>query len=362
MKTSKCSYRLFLISFSISVIPILLLISAFNFIVDPDAVFNTINWEGFNKKMEIDYSCCVQRSLQIIRHKPQAILLGSSRVQCGFDEQDLTALIKIPSYNAGIPGSYFEIVYHYFKHAIYNQPNLKNVVIGLDLFMFTKNRKCHPEFSIARLNKARLCLDDFCNLLLSFNHFQKSLSIVFKNAFDINLIKKNEPTDPDAFSRWWIEHIFKKDEPYALWKSCSYQINLFRDLVQECNLRNIDLKVFFAPPQAIYWEGLYLHGLWPKLEQLKRDLCHIYPIWDFSGINCITTREVEQSNCPLYLEYSHFNPCVGKIILNKIYGVDDPYPSFGVLLTPNNIEESLDYSRALIIERVNSYAPDSKNP
>jgi hypothetical protein len=99
------------------------------------------------------------------------------------------------------------------------------------------------------------------------------------------------------------------------------------------------------------------------VEQWKRDLVTIlaedaarhpgqeaFVLWDFSGYNSITTEEVPpggdtDTEMRWYWEASHYKKEVGDMMLEKIFGSNDPAheipDDFGIRLTVENIDEQL---------------------
>lgn len=143
----------------------------------------------------------------------------------------------------------------------------------------------------------------------------------------------------------FLEMLFTSKDVYEHYRLDPEKINFFQKLVHRCQEKGIELKVFFSPTQAIYWEVIYRKGLWPILEELKHSLSSIYPIWDFSGFNCVTTSPLEGQGS-LYYECSHYRPAVGKMILDKMFNDANAAVDFGYLLTPKSIEDILKNIRA----------------
>jgi hypothetical protein len=78
------------------------------------------------------------------------------------------------------------------------------------------------------------------------------------------------------------------------------------------------------------------------LEKLKRQISAIYPVWDFSGFNCVTTQSLEKNGPSLYYECSHFRPYTGRLILAKLFEKTDEPLGFGYLLTAESVEAALE--------------------
>ena len=73
------------------------------------------------------------------------------------------------------------------------------------------------------------------------------------------------------------------------------------------------------------------------VEQGKREIVKIIPVWDFSGYNSITS---EDKN---YRDSSHFYGKIGDLILNRIMGVqEEKVPDdFGIWVSERNLEAHL---------------------
>jgi hypothetical protein len=105
---------------------------------------------------------------------------------------------------------------------------------------------------------------------------------------------------------------------------------------------SIKLNIFIPPMHAIHLEKYYIEGSWNLLETWKREVVKIAPVWDFSGYNSITTEPISES-MKNYIDSSHYRKEVGDLVLNRIlnYQIDTVPDDFGVLITPENIEQHL---------------------
>ncbi len=109
--------RLFLFSLLILTFSII----GFNFFIDPFKTFDTKKVERINQiKVEVEHHARLYKALDIIRQKPKAIIIGSSRVMAGFNPDHLTEIIGEYTYNAGLSGAGFEEIFHYIEHVIQN--------------------------------------------------------------------------------------------------------------------------------------------------------------------------------------------------------------------------------------------------
>src|SRR5436190_386434 len=114
--------NLFLYSLSIGS-----LVIAFNFFIDPYNVHPVTQWQGINHKKLENHTRLVV-ALNTIRHQPKAIVLGTSR-SAYIDQQSMEKFCEGPFYNSAIRGANFDEMYAYFLHALYQQPDLKSVIV-----------------------------------------------------------------------------------------------------------------------------------------------------------------------------------------------------------------------------------------
>ncbi len=350
----KVPERVFLIIFISCSLSAVVLIGLFNYFIDPFGYFYTPTWEGYNeKKLPGNVQERFDRVVRIISQKPQAILLGSSRVRAGFAASSMEHIVGYPAYKAAFSGARFNEIFAYFEHALVNQPELKAVFIGLDFFAFSKNLPPVAEYSEERMRRSSLSMNDLFKLLLSQatlkfsykTHEHNRDPMKFETVDRIHVkIDKDDYVDlgtpmienPQDFLKAEKKMIF---DDYEIDEK---KVEMFRKIVQTCKKRNIDLKVAFCPAHAHYWETIYQCGLWSEFENLKRQLSAIYPIYDFSGYSDFNTEVLSKETSSTYFfELSHFTPHYGNIILDKVYNIKDRCPDSGFLLNAESIEPHL---------------------
>lgn len=354
----KNPHHTFLKCFSWLFFPVITGIAFVNLVVDPLAFFNTPRIAQFNAvKTEGNNKVRLFKAQDLLRERPTSVIFGSSRVMAGFDPQDIKNVTQGTAYNAGIVAANFAEIYEYFLHALYCQPKLETVIIGLDAFCFNAYEKVKddmPKF----LHGSRSMWKERLDALFSYSALEASWSTVKLNysgaaaqgflrsgffnpryAGDIEanpLIKDGEV----AFVRK-LHH----EGMYKQFRIDYESLDKFQDLVRICKEKCIKLKVFINPVQAVYWEGLYQHGYWEILAELKRNLAVIYPVWDFSGFNLVTVQCRAPGENVLYYETSHFQPILGKVILDILFEQNESPIQFGRLLSAENIEECLRLDR-----------------
>lgn len=319
----------------------LILMASFHYVIDPFGVYFSQPIKGLNDfKVELDNRFTV--ASKIISYKPKTISFGTSRIAAGLDGDVLREYSQNePYFNAGFSGAGFDEIYAYFLHALHIQPDLKTVILGIDLFSFGEARKPQVDFCEERLMKNFLTLKDTKYSLLSSKALSRSLECIYRSVTKIPadnvIIKMGDKT--------FLKALVNSKDYYHDFKIDPDKIQKFRSLVDICRENSIDLKVFTCPVRVVYWEVYWENGLWPQVEDLKRQLCAIHPLWDFTGYNPITTETLDMDGKPLYHECSHFSHHVGGLLMKRMYGLPSPIDTIGYLLTPETVES--DFAKIL---------------
>lgn len=348
-------YNKFIFKFIIvSFLPVMS-VGVFNYIVDPYDVFDTPNYFGINHdKPKKDSNDRQFKAIDITRIRPTTIIIGSSRAKQGIDPEHPT-LAKDPStYNLAINGPNVYEVRRYLEHAIANQPNLKEVILGIDFFMFNANLKNQPSFSEARLGIKHIAIGDAVNALFSIDTYhisQETIEASLKepnksDRFGENGFMPNRKFN-DGNTKWRFEQAIKLYfQLHSTYELSDRYLQDFQKIVTLCQEKNISLKVFISPAHATDLEAIRVTGKWQVMEQWQRKIANIIPVWDFSGYNSVTTESIKDV-MKNYADNSHYSSSIGNYILDRLgnYQMDKVPQDFGVLLTPENIESHLQKMR-----------------
>lgn len=335
----------------IAAIP-LFLVGAFNWAIDPQDIFKSPNFRQINHvKVNKDNNDRLYKAIDIIRLKPTNIIVGSSRTKQGIDPESPVLKTAENYYNLAINGPNFYEVKRYIEHAVYNQANLKQIILGVDFFMFNQDLENQPTFNDSRLEKKHITVNDGVQNLFSLDVLGKSLETIKASQKSPDTI--NDDYGDNGFmpnrnfnngeSIWRfhqsIKLFFSLHSEYQL--SQSY-LNDFQEIVELCKKNNIELIIFISPSHATNWESIYTMERWEIFEQWKRDLVALTPVWDFSGYNSITTEPIAKY-MKNYVDNSHYTPEIGDLILQRIFKQQTAKipQDFGILLTPQNIESHL---------------------
>lgn len=351
------SYSNFNKWFLLTLITFMLLVVIFNITVDPYGIYKTPNFLGINHvKTQKNSNDRLYKAIDIIRTQPLTIFLGSSRTKQGLDPTHPALANTQPAYNLAIDSANIYEVMRYLQHTIKNQPQLKQVIFGVDFFMFNKLLTNRPGFDEYRLEKKNFILTDIMNSLFSLDTFEVSKETMLTSW-----------QDPDKNKYYYAENGFA---PYTEYKNgqtkwnFQYSLGLylnryhyyqfseqylrdFQEIVNLCQKNKIKLIVFISPAHATQWEAIQASGKWKVFENWKKELVQLTSIWDFSGYNTVTIEPIKDVMVN-YADNSHYVKPVGDLIINRILSYqDNKVPSdFGVLVTRENIEFHLAKIRA----------------
>ena len=326
-----------------------------NWLIDPQDVFNTPNYLDVNHiKPHKDKNDRLFKAIDITRIKPKIIIVGSSRTKQGINPKHPVFAQNSGVYNLAINGPNFYEVRRYVEHAIYNQPDLKEIILGIDFFMFNASFDNQPSFSESRLEKKHLTLDDGIKVLFSLDTLNNSKDsiiaskqiTVIEDSYGENGFMPNRNADKEENIWRFNQSIKLYFTLHSNYKFSEQYWSDFEKTVKLCQQNNIKLKVFISPSHATQWESIYITNRWEVFEDWKRKIVQLTPVWDFSGYNSVTTEKINNlmNN---YVDNSHYSPDIGDLIINRIfdYQIGKVPDDFGVLLTTGNIEEHIDNIR-----------------
>lgn len=385
-------YKNFLVGFFVSLMIFPLFLVLFVIIIDPFSKFDLISLPGINtfKSQNINMARLF-KAHQILKRKPQNIILGSSRVELGLDP-DHPAWKKIPgsTYNAAMSGIGIFELNKMLQHSFYASNKINIALIGLDFIMFNAHRE-EVIFvtEVSDFDERRLLKSETDNpykaFLCDLPYFIGTPAL--KLSGGTLLTQKKDPLTTFYYqngqrSDEFMEEIIKKAGPRAMFSSQEWAyirkiwraghkrryclrspaahntLNTFRELVRFAYAHNINIRFFTTPIHARMILAIRQAGLWPQFEEWKREVTKIiyeeaknfkaepFVFWDFCGFFPVNEEQIpdEASRTPMkyYFEGSHFNRKVGDIITSYLIGNNVPHHNtFGKRLTPQNIESYL---------------------
>lgn len=329
------------IFFLVSLVP-LVGVATINYTIDPYGVFAFPKIDRVNNlKPKQKNTGRIYKSFDIRRIKPQIVLLGSSRVEDGLNSQHPALIKRGNTYNLGFQaGNTYEIL-RYLEHTINQQPELEQVILGIDFFMFNKFLPNQNTFDERRLSKA-YPIKDSLNFLLSIDALNSS-----KNTLITSLKAQNQPIERSQKQfQFWLQEFLQNQQLYGNYTLSQDRLNTLQSIVDLCRQHNIELKIFISPTHATQYEAIASAELWTTFEQWKKEIVKITPVWDFATYNSVTTETIGD-RMENYIDNSHYSEETGNLVLNRIlaYDLEKVPEDFGILITEKNIVSHLDNNR-----------------
>ena len=342
---------------------ILLSAASFNIFVDPYGIWpapRVHQWNWSKPKQNLHQR--LFRAADIAYRQPTTVILGSSRVIYSLSPQHPALSKYQPAYNSGLSSANMYEELRYFQHALYHQPDLKLVIIGLDFFSFNRYIKNRPDFSESRLARPFLLSSDSLVTTLSWSVLLDSRETLKRNQAtpDVQLFSRDgfgqypeelKETQSSGYRLKAFEHSitshFRSPEVLGTYQISEFQLANFQKIVDICRKQNIELRLFISPTHVADLEAIYAAGLWPEFENWKRRLVEIAPIWDFSGYTSINSEKISDQMLN-YWDSHHYRRRVGDKILNTILDSSQSSQSTNWPITPltqRNIEQRLQETR-----------------
>ncbi|WP_313893769.1 hypothetical protein [Psychrobacillus sp.] len=382
----KKKYRTWNLAVIILCMLTIVFIVAVNYLVNPYNIFESPTYEGFNEQ-KIETKEYILKEKDLVNQKPDTIFLGSSRTFLGLDPSYYKKMVGEKAYNVGLAGASMDVELKYFEYVLKSNPKLKRVIIGLDFEAFNIFGTTPLGFSEERLSSKRWIKEDLFLNLFTIQAFIDSMRVIHENRNNISNLTQDTLLEDGSFNESvqlnihqemlnsghnrFYEHLQEylvSEQLLAKYELSNKNISYFKQLVDLCEENQIELIAFIQPAHALQWTGIEKAGLWEQLEQWKKEIVHITPVWDFSGYNSITTTSAE--NFDVYFDQAHYRKKVGNLILHKTLQIDaEKVPSdFGVYLTEENIQSHLYKIRAdrdawmadnpLIMQRIDELLPE----
>lgn len=329
----------------ISLICVLTIIALFNIVIDPYNVFMSPDL-GFNSlKPEAKRQERLTKiiGLKLDKKKIDAVFIGSSRVDWSINAQNYFELTGKHAENMGIVGLNFNEYLDLARLCVKIHPEIKNVYMGLDFYMFNKNHKYNQEH-IKFNTSEKLTTQELATVVFSGDTTVSSFITLFRN-----VLPKADKTK--MYSRMGTTHLFHNKLIYIYFDNCFRQYyehyeNLafntdnykkIQELQNELKKQNINLIFFYTPEHYTSLNVIWNSGVWDIYEKWKKDFTEIAQVWDFDYYNkindCIVNEDIKY-----FSDASHASEITGKIMMKTMLGLDNIY---GRLNTKQNIDNYL---------------------
>jgi hypothetical protein len=278
---------------------------------------------------------------ELIFRRPEnfnSFLFGSSRVSVMDVAKITTGRFYNMSYSQGLPAQHLAIIKSFLQRGI----KIKSVVVGLDEFCFLLSasahqkqllRMMHPDaggpgrpeiFGMYFFRKPSLDeLGRWRDRVL----YGKMEGRIVMNHLGVHLGWRQKEIILQTIKKPIFQFSIQKYEPITYGqKEIDEAFVAIEELISLSRIHGFSLTFFIAPFYSNFYAN-YAEGLL----NIKERLARLTDYYDFSGINSITTNDMN------YYEESHYRYCVGDMMIKRMFGDPTGIPAdFGVLVTRQN--------------------------
>lgn len=310
----------FVFSITFTVLTLSIMLASYNFYKDPYWFWRKapswVHSEALDTKQRF------VKAIKAIKYRPDIVVIGSSRIYRGINTEHLKQFGYNRPYNLGISSLKLYEIYHILKnHLQLNLP--QKIIIGLDYWMFDINRLKESDFCEDKQNKNHI--HHYTNKLIA--------SLLSYSSF---IDSKNHTKDIRSADGIWKEDGFhetvKREKNASILMLQGYvdylrnfnykrdSLKLMSKIINLCKKKKVKLALYISPihfqTSLAYFNSKHFNNydLW---KNEVSDLCikENIQIFDFSS-DFLTKGETDPGSD--WLDYSHFSPMIGDIIVARI--------------------------------------------
>jgi hypothetical protein len=352
----------FTIRFVFGVFVLLALIGLFNRIVDPFWYYRDIEIPGFNAvKTKFDRFERYVKPALLMRDQPEAIILGSSFSEIGFDPTNplFTDHARLKSMNFALSGAQWDLVQCEFEFAVSKAP-IKRALVG-----FTPGNlpiaDCAKSFSsIGQVSNMQLLLSDSA-LQASIDTIRDQNKTPSHTREGMYFMPHSEAVADNHFREFFIQRvkeyqrINKGDQCLKPTEVSDIRTNLalgqsldlsgLQRMIKTAQNHGIELVLYAYPSHAYMlelqrqcgdqdtkWQAMKQISDLIDVESAKGGRIHAY---QFYGYHSISTEAIEATPAKYWYDPMHFNSQMGNIMLDDMFSGNSP--KLGRVLTSANI-------------------------
>lgn len=340
--TNKIFVKTIVFSISLSII----FIWSFSFIVDPYGKNNKFIFKGNKEKIVRDERI---RKFDLIIKNPAAssFIFGSSR-GLTLNAKKLANLTKTESLNLAFSSASAHEYYLFIKYLLETR-KVSNIIIGIDLFAYTKNFSSNGVMPPELLSY--FGMDDGYSMksYLSSKMFSHALDTLKRNYFDDfkpsntytrrgKIIKKRylqAKNNKIEFKKFITTHVIDESIHWGSTTSelSSEQLDYLLKIKKLCDKYKVNLYLFMSP---LYIKQIKMKNNRFKQQQklLKYIVNNISPVMDYNSITKINTVPF------FFLDSFHYSYEVADMIVEDFFWEDSN--KIKNLITKENIENYIE--------------------
>jgi hypothetical protein len=377
----------YLKTFLVTSASLLIALASFNFLIDPYNIYGVVQSPALDAaKLECSFLISRVAKAEMLRNsRCEVLVLGSSRAEVGINPR-CAAWNCDEVYNLGLSGTCIAEAAQVCRYAIHTKP-LKRIVLLADFDNFADNDQ-QPKLEETRCNEQKDAVEYHLGKLLGIKTAKSSLTTLRRyrrgpetTTWTIDRGHLRAPLRDGAYhesfdrlTRQFLQQL------YLRYVYSGRSMQSLAQIVADCRQANVELIVVLSPIHALHLETIHQAGLWPTFERWKRDLVETLAqdrqahsearqvaLWDFTGYSPYTCEAVpaaddKQTCMRWYLEWSHFTPELGDLVIARILDRAPPdgrsLTDFGVRIDHDNLAGHLATLRRQRDEYADTYAAE----
>lgn len=342
------STKQFAIRFVSGIFTLLALVGLFNRIVDPFWYYRDIEIKGFNaiKTKFVLYERHVKPAL-LMRDKPEAIILGSSFSEIGFDPTNplFTDHGRLKSMNFALSGAQWDMVQCEFEFAVSHAP-IKRVLVG-----FTPGNlplaDCAKDFaSIGQVSPVQLLLSDSA-LQASIDTIRDQKDKIPSHTREgMYLNAHRDPAADNRFREYLLQRIKEYQQPNSNGQclkstetpstqpvfSSEKPLDLsgLQRMIRTAREHGIELVLYAYPSHAYLLELVrqcaVKDATWEAMNQIsslvaaETEMGGRVRVYQFYGYNDTTAESIGKTEAKYWHDPMHFSFEMGNLMLSDMFG------------------------------------------
>ncbi len=374
--------RVFGVVFAATLLGTVAAAALMNYVVDPYAVFGTAGISGLSvRKPRPEVMLSDIKLIVGTRARPNALILGNSRAEIGFDPAHPMIEAKgLRGYNAAIAGTALDDAADAFR-LFTSESNVDLAIVGVDFLDFLyspddRSASLPPTGPGVHTSPARtrlLALFSVTSVLDSIRTLliqrQENPAMVLSNGFnpmlDYREIAANEGYPALFRQRAQESALNLARKPHNLYvggQKDSPSLSALQAILRIAGEKKTELRLVIYPFHLLLLLQIQEAGLWPLFEQWKADVAALsddarrrgvrVSLWDFSCPDRFTTEPIPASGdrktkMQWYWEAGHFKKELGDRVLERMLGKaqTNETDDFGIELTTANVADQNDSCR-----------------
>ena len=347
----------FLRSFAVAFAIVAAAIAGFNVVMDPFAFFGTPRIAGLNEKQypKAHYFLYNVKPIKLFLRQTTTIILGTSRVQQGFDPKLLKSCVEGETYNFGLSALNIGEIGDLFRYAAEQSP-VRKAFVELDFLGFVGVEGRRYKLP-RRLHDRRWKATASFDLLFSFPAVKYSLLSLAVNLTDIG---RPHYLKGSGLRRWgtvpgelekelavstYSGKLLPRRNPEAIDRG----LLVVESIIRTAQAEGIDLTFFIPPSHVGSLRSILDRGEWEVFKDWKRRATVLasdsgIPVWDFADYNPIVQEGATAGVSRYFHDLAHFSPDVGTTMMERMCPESGPAATaggFGTKVDAQNIERHL---------------------